>query len=540
MLCRPKPWLSMKRQAPTQASPLLSTPANVTFKPNQLRSYQSSPEEASPVPSPAPSQHPQSLSSDNPIPYSSGLFGRQHAAKRQHLPDGHASVSASPRDSPNACLHSTPTINQRGASSLQPSMHVPDALDRFNARRGSRLSATTALSKPAQQHLDALDRFNARKGFTQQTSMARTAVAHSGGASSNPAGQVHTHSAPTDPHHAVTDLQSRAKSQMHALLSSSQPTQAAAPQHAQHAQQQQQTQRGLEALDRVNRRRGFKTSSNSPSPSTQGAATTTAAEHMSRLHPLARQQAQRPLHELASPHPHPRPQPHRLSCQQASEGVEVQGNAAEDSQQSQCTSVESQRVTELRSSRPAVPLVQGFAPSHTFDALDRVNSLLLARRKSRTQAPAAGSCRASASPDASVSSAHAQTVDTQVTSNPVGLCVDEVKASSCGQIQQDDTVPPSSIVSSRMHPSTHKSRIADMMHSAKATLGASRSVKNAPVVKKRMRAFDNDDDGEDSMGGSDILRKRAKADYAVAHDCHTTGRGAQHGTVFNRLAQQCA
>lgn len=526
----------MKRQAPTQASPLLSTPANMTIKPNHLRSYQSSPEEASPVPSPAPSQQPQSLPSDRPIPYSSGLFGRQRAAKRQHLPDVHASVSASPLDTPKASLHSTPTVNQRGASSF----HVPDALDRFNARRGSRLSATTAPSKPAQQPLDALDRFNARKGFTQQTSMAHKAAAHSGGASSDPAAQVHTHSAPTGPHHAANDPQSRAKSQMHALLpSSQQPSQSAALQHAQQQQQQQQTQRGLEALDRVNRRRGFKTSSNATSPSTQIAATTTAAEHKSRLHPLARQQAQQPLHVLAGPHPHPRPQPYRLSCQQAMEGVEGRDNTAEDSQQSQCTSLESQRVTEPRSSRPAVPLVQGFAPTHPPDALDRVNSLLLARRKSRTQAPAAGVCRASASPDASVSSTHAQTVDTQIANHPVDMSVDEVKASACGQIHQDDTVPSRGMVSSRMHPTTHRTRIADMMHTAKATLGASGLVKNAPVVKKRMRAFD-DDGGEDSMAGSGVFRKRAKADYAVAHDCHTSGRGAQQGTVFNRLAQQCA
>lgn len=520
----------MKRQALTHASPLLSTPANVAYKSNQLSSNQSSPEEASPVPSTAPSQQHQSFASDTSIPYSSGLFGRQPAAKRQHLPDVHASVSASPLDSPKASLLSTPVIHRQGASSFHPPMHVPDALDRFNARRGSRLSATTAPSKPAQQPLDALDRFNARKGLSQQTSTSCKAVAHSGGASLE--GQVPTLQAATDPHHAATDPQSRAKLQMHAPPSSQQPSQSAAPQHAQHAQQQRQTQRGLEALERVNRRRGFKAASDSPFP--QDAATTpAAAEHKSRLHPLARQQAQRPLHDLASPHP--------LSCQQALEAVEGQGNTAEDSKQSQCTSLESQHVTELHSSRPAGPLVLGFAPGYTPDALDRVNSLLLARRKSRTQAPAAGACRASASPDASVSSAHAQTVETQVTHQPVDMSVDEAKASSCGQIPQDDTVPPRGMVSSRMHPTTHRSRIVDMMHSARATHGASGSVKNAPLVKKRMRAFD-DDVGEDSMAGSGVLRKRAKADHAVArlYDCHTTGRSPQQGTVFNRLAQQCA
>ena len=525
----------MKRQAPTEASPLLSTPANVTYKSNHHISYQSSPGEASTIPSPAPSQQRQWVASDTPTPYPSGLFRRQHAAKRQHVPNVHASVSTSPLDSPRASPLSTPAIDQRGPSSF----HVPDALDRFNARRGSRLSATTAPSRPAQQPLDALDRFNARKGFAQQTGMAHKAVAPSGGASLDPAAQVYTHPAPTGPHHAAADPLSRAKVQVHALPSSQQPSQATAPQRAQHAQHaQQQTQRGLEALDRVNWRRGFKASSNVSSPSPQGAATTTAAEHRSRLHPLA-WQAQQTLHDLTSTHLGPQPQSHRLSCQQALEGVKGQDSTAEDSQQSQCTSLESQHVTELRSSRPAVPMVQGFAPTHTPDALDRVNSLLLARRKSRTQAPAAGTCRASASPDTSVSSAHAQAVDTQVASHPVDMSVDEAKASSCGQIQQDDMVPPSGMVSSRMHPTAHRSRITDMMHSAKATLGASGPVKNAPVVKKRMRAFD-DDVEEDSMGGSCILRKRAKADFAVAHDCCTTGQGTQQGTVFNRLAQQCA
>ena len=484
----------MKRQPSQHASPSLNTPANLAHKTSSVRSF--SPEEiptAAAAPSLPPHQHRQSTSSDTPAPYSAGLFGRQRAAKGQHLPD--VDMPAALRDSPKVSPLSTPAAHSRGASPLQ------DALDRFNARRSNCLLPATAPSKSAQQPVDALDRFNARKGFTQQTCFPHKAVAHLSGAGLNPAAQAHPNRAPTDPQHPGP----------------------------QPAHQQQQTQRGMDALDHFNRRKGFKASSNSLSM--QGADP--AAQHRTRLHPQASQQAQQPL-ELASPHPR------RLQSagyQQASEELPGQDNMAEDSQQSHTTSLQLQRVSDLRGGRPSVPLVEGFTATHTPDALDRVNSILLARRKSRIGVSAAQVCHTSASPDATVSGVHAQTVGTQVTNRPVDMPFDEVEQSSCAQMQQDDAVP-SGMYSSRLHPTTCSS---DLMHTARVPDGASGSVKSVPLVKKRMRAVD---DGDDGSAGDSVIRKKVKAVGAVPvagmYSCHTTGKsGAQQGGVFARLAQKC-
>ena len=545
----------MKRQAPSHTSPSLNTPANLAYKSSHNSSVQSFfPEEtptAAAVPSLPQYQHRQSPSSDTPASYSAGLFGRQRATKRQHLPD--VNMPAVSMDRTKVSPLSTPAAHQRGASPPQ------DALDRFNARRGNRSSSASAPSKPAQQPVDALDRFNARKVFTLQTSLSHEAVAHSSGPSLHPAAQAHhaptdshpaaqAHHAPTDSHpaaqvhHAPIDPHCIATLQMPAPASSQQPSQSAGPQRA---QQQQQGHRGGDALARFNRRRGFKASSDSHS--VQGADA--AAQNKSRLHPQASQQAQRPLDGLAgtrlhpNPHPHPSSHPHHSQSagyQQASEGVQDREHTAEDSQQSQTTSLESQRVPELCGARPAVSLVQGFTATHTPDALDRVNSKLLARRKSRAEVAAAQACRASASPDPTLSSAHAQTVGIQVTQQPVDMSVDEVEQSSSAQMWQDDSAP-SGMYSSRLHPTAHRSNTADLMDMARVANKASGSVRNVPLSKKRMRAFD--DDGDEGDAGAGITRKKTKAGNAVPivgmNGCCTSGKQAQQGGVFARLAQKC-
>ena len=507
----------MKRQAPSHASPSLNTPANLAYKSSHHSSLHSFFSEETPTAAAVPSlpqyQHRQSPSSDLPAPHSAGLFGRQRAAKSQHLP--HVNMPAAPRDSPKVSPLSIPAAHQREASPLQ------DALDRFNARRGNRLSSASAPSKPAQQPVDALDRFNARKGFKQQNSLSHKAVAHSSGASLHPAAQVHR--TPLDSH-GIAMLQ------MPAPASSQQPSQSAGPQRA---QQQQQGHRGVDALDRFNMRRGFKASSDSPPA--QGADA--AAQHKARLHAQASQQAQCSLDGLASTHLHPNPHPHHSQSagyQQASEGVQDREHTAEDSQQSQTTSLESRRVTDLCAARPAVPLAEGFTATHTPDALDRVNSILLARRKSRAGVSAAQACRASASPDPTLSSAHAQTVGMQVTNQPVDMSVDEVEQSSSAQMRQSDSAP-SGMYSSRVLPTTHRSDTADLM--ARLAGGASGSVRDVPVSKKRMRAFD---DGDASDG---VTRKKTKAGNAapvIGMNGHcTTGKQGQQGGVFARLAQKC-
>ena len=510
----------MKRQAPAHASSTLNTPANLAYKPGHHSSVQSVSPEETPTAAAFPSLSPHQLDrqspfSHTPAPYSAGLFGRQHAAKRQHLSD--VNMQAASMDSPKASPLATPAAHQGAASPLQ------DALDRFNARRGNRMSSASAPSKPAQQPLDALDRFNARKGFKQQTNISHKAIAHSSGASLHPAAQAHLNRAPSDP---------QCRGMMQASVSSQQPSNSAGSQPA----QQQHTQRGMDALDRFNRRRGFKASNSSPSPQGADAAT----QHKSRLHPQARQHAQQPLDALASTLPHPDSHPHRLhsaSYQQASEG-DVQDTTCEDSQQSQTISLELQHISDLRGIRPAASSVAGFPATHTPDALDRVNSILLARRKSRIGVSAAQVCRTSASPDATVSSAPAQTVDLQVSNQPVDMSLDELKQCSRVQMRQDDAVP-SGMYSSRLHPTGYRSSTADLLHMAKVADGASGSARNLSLGRKRMRTCD--DGGDDGNAGGAVAKKKAKAVDAVAGlQCHTTGKGARQGNVFDRLAQKCA
>ena len=514
----------MKRQAP--ASPSSKTPANLAYKPSHHSSGQPfSSEEAhtaAAAPFLPPHPYPESGPYQPPTPYSAGLFGRQHAAKRQQLPD--VKMPATSVDSPKVSPFSTPAAHQERASPLQ------DALDRFNARCGKRLSSASAPSEPAQQPLDALDRFNARKGFMKpQTSILQNAVVPSSGSGLHPAAQA-------DPNRARTGPQCKATMQMQAPAPGERSSQSAGPQPARQQQQHtQQAQRGMDALDRFNRRKSSKVSSNSPSPQGPDAA----AQHKSRLHFQASQHAQQPLDGLVNALPHFDSHLCRLQSagyQQASEGLHGQDNTCEDSQQSQTTSLESQRVSDLRGVRPAASLAAGYTATHTPDALDRVNSVLLARRKSRIGVSATQVCRTSASPDATVGSAHAQTAGTK---QPVDMSIDEVEQPACAQMWHDDAVP-AGMYSSKPHLTAYRSSTADLMHTAKVADGAPGSARNVPQGKKRMRAFD--DDCDDGNAASAVAKKKfkAKAADAVAglHGCHTTGKGARQGNVFNRLAQQ--
>lgn len=510
----------MKRQAP--ASPSSNTPANLAYNPSHHSSGQPfSPEEAhtaAAAPFLPPHQHPQSAPSQSPTPYSAGIFGRQRAAKRQPLPD--VKMSANSVDSPKVSPFATPAAHQGRASPLQ------DALDRFNARCGKRLSSASAPSEPAQQPLDALDRFNARNGFMKpQTSILQNAVVPSSGSGLHPAAQA-------DPKRARTGPQCKATMQMQAPAPGERSSQSAGPQPARQ-QQQQHAQRGMDALDRFNRRKSSKVSSNYPSP--QGADA--VAQHKSRLHSQASQHVQQPLDGLLTALPHFDSHLCRLQSAgyQASEGLHGQ-DTCEDSQQSQTTSLESQRVSDLRGVRPAVSLAAGYTATHTPDALDRVNSILLARRKSRIGVSAAQVCRTSASPDATVSSAHAQTAGTK---QPVDMSIDEVEQPACAQMWHDDAVP-TGMYSSKPHLTAYRSSTADLMHTAKVADGAPGSARNVPQGKKHMRAFNDDYDDGNAAGAVAKKKFKAKAADAVAglHGCHTTGKCARQGNVFNRLAQQ--
>ena len=197
------------------------------------------------------------------------------------------------------------------------------------------------------------------------------------------------------------------------------------------------------------------------------------------------------------------------------QGWQGRDTMAEDSQQSQSTSLESQYVSDLRGARSGRHLVEGFTATHIPDALDRVNSILLARRKSRTATPAAQTRRTSASPDARVSSTHAPTAGIELTNQPVDMPVDEVEQSSFAQ----NRAVPSGMYSNRLSTAAHR-------------LSAPGSVRSVPLVKKRMRAFD--DDVVDANLEDVCPVKQAKTDCAVdrLHDGRTSGRGSQQGVCL--------
>lgn len=497
--------MSMTRRATSHASPSIS----VHTPPNQIHAIiqystdkASSQEIALTAAGESPASHHQkrSSSSAGTTPYSEGLFGRQQAVKRRHLP---VHVPAGPLKTRQASPLSTP-IAQQGGASTQTFKPVFDALDRFNAAHGKISSSGPGSSEPTQQPLDALDRFNARKGYPVQTP-----IPHQIAANSSKVSQIVP---------AQTEPRSRGVLAQPAVPSSAkqQPRQSAGL----HANPPLRPQRTMDALDRFNRRKGVKPSSSIP------AGQAAEAQIHSRLHAQASEAAQQSLPVSASLHQCKRFQ--SVGSQHAAEG---QDSMAEDSQQSQSTSLASQHVSDLRAVRAACPLTDGFTATHTPDALDRVNSILLARRRSRTDIPAAEPRCASSSPDATVSSALARPASTRLGNQPVGMSIDNVEQSSS---VADGAVP------SRLYSSikVHTSLTADKMLSARArvTTQASGSVRNVPLVKKRMRAFDDDDD----ISAGDILpRKKANMASAVPalHTARTSLAHAQQRGVFMRLAQ---
>lgn len=504
LLCRPKPWMSMTRQALSHASPSVRTPANQTF------SHRLSPDRSSchkDAPAAARSHascHQHQSSSSDATPYSEGLFGRQQAAKRHHVP---LDVTAAPLTTQQASLISTPAAQQRNAS-IQSSKPILDALDRFNARHGKRSSSSPGLLQPAQQPMDALDCFNARKGFSQQTCALRQAAEPSSTVTLTGEGQT----VPT----------SRGMLSQSPLPSSArqQPSQSARPDAPPH----QQAQRPMDALDRFNRRKGVKPSSRKPAREDSP-----TAELHPRLHAHASEAAQQPLHSSSSLHRCKRLQ--SVASHHAADGQDIM---AEDSQLSQSTSLGSQHASDLRAARPAPSLTEGFTATHTPDALDRVNSILLARRRAWTDVPAAETRVASSSPDATVSSRPARPAGVRLASQPRGMSIDVVEHFSVGAMRHGGAVPSGLYSSSTVHrPST-----ADRLLNARASVASQVSgpVKTMPLVKKRMRAFDNDDETS-----ADDIAPRKKANMASAvgglHTGHTSLGHTQQRGVFMRLAQ---
>ena len=545
-LCRPQPWMSMTRQANSQPplSPALQTPANQDHSFRHPSVARSSDDEAAASAS-LHLQH-QSLyhsASHRAQPHSEGIFGRQRAAQQaqasvpsnQHMPADHP-------NSPRPVLHPAPSA-QQGQNTAAP-QPVPDALDRFNARRGRSSAWASTPLQPAEQPFDALDRFNARRGFAPQASAPCKGSAAVGGLVTD---RLKSHIGTHDEGRASQDMLAHVSQPMQGRVDQL-PGQSAISEPVQQQQQQQQARHCLDALDRFNRRKGSKLSSRSSTP---------AAVVQSGLHSVPCQEDQQTSDILKRCK---RVQPQQTSAEEE-HGRQV---AADDSQQSQSTLIRSQHVSSSGHGRTVLATAEGFTATHTPDALDRINSVLLARRSSRTDVPAAKRCRSSASPDAQESSTHAQTGAHCNVNQAVNVAVHQFEPSSAAQACKTVT-EPSGMYSSRPHTDTHGSRSTDMAYTARdrpssSPLRSANAWDNAsplasahahqmsagprltacdtakvPVVKKRMRAFGNDDD--DSHLANLSPTKKSKVAGIASAVCDSRNPGNQHTNVFMRLAK---
>ena len=540
----------MARQAKSYPplSPALHTPARQDHSFCRPTIARSSSDEAAAAPSASLHQQHQSVhhsASYRPQPYSEGMFGRQRAEQRaQASVPSHHHMPSDCQNSPRPVLYPAP-LAQQGQSPIAPQL-VPDGLDRFNARR-SKCSAPSATSlEPVQQSLDALDRFNARKGFAPQASAPRKGTAASGGLVSD---RLKSHSGIADTGRASQDSLAQVPQPMLRRVDQM-PGQSAA---SEPVQQQQQAQCCLDALDRFNRRKGSKLSNSSEAPAQYAAV-------QSGLHSMPRPQDQQTLDNLNR---HKRLQP-QLTPKEEQQSREI---AADDSQQSQSTMVEPQHVCKSGHGKTVPAMAEGFTATHMPDALDRVNSVLLARRNSRTDAPAAKRCRPSASPDAQESSTHALTGVQCDVNWPVDVSVHQFEPVSAAQACKTGAAP-SGMYSSRpctnapgskamgmayiardRPPSSNGLRSASAWHNAapsnsadalQTSAGLRRGTYDAarvPVGKKRMRAFENDDDGDEHIADLSPTKKSKVATAASAlYDSRKPGK--QHNSVFMRLAKQ--
>ena len=540
-VCRPQPWMSMTRQVNGQAS----SAAGLAVPACHQSSYQLSlTRSASPEASSAadgiipPHHHAQSAAS---VPYSEGLFGRQRAAKRKSAPAPPHQYSGSSADRQQAtkCFKvSSPDVEHHQMS--QAAQHALAALDRVNTRRGQTPAVATSAAVQPQQHLDALDRFNARKGYAQPAAAAacfgtpqtapdysHTAVGSDAAAQSSTAqmkpGWLAQGQAPTRG-------SLRSDQRPHAQLS-----------------RRQEAQRPLDALDLFNmRHRG---SNLAAEASARGAATE---------YQLPAQQA--PVVEEAG-----QPTLDGLDRFNARKGrskaagaitsktvvnpvivhgkmIDIKEDTANDSQQSQTTSVQPEQVSHLPATTAAA-MAESSMTSHTPDALDRVNGVLLARRNSRKRA-STPLHRSSASPEATENSTHLLTDAHMQVPGETALGSDHADAIYHSRRE-------AAIMQARRQESDSTEVLGSGLRSAAAWqdgaqtayrwstqgLGTAGGQLRALVLKKKgMHAFDSDISGEICQQQLNVVkRNRPVSEGGVGLSAVRPETVAQTGNVFKRL-----
>lgn len=484
------------------ASPALQTPAVQVQSSRQPASIRSASPTATPAADDAMAHHHSHSASAGAAPYSQGLFGRERALKRKPtpVPPGFSDQSlddldtADRRKSRKVHSHSTqlPHMPQAVKQAL-------NALDRVNACRGY---APASTSEPAdqlhQQFLDGLDRYNARMGHTQSAATLSSDAHRQAGHLSHAADSINTNRGKS----------ATAVSSPSLLRATNADPGGSAQQLDQrpHDSFSQVARRPADALDMFNmRHKGHSSTAELPVSAT--AHHRQQLRHPQQTCPADAQRALDGLDRFNARKGHHGATAATKDHSIASAGKE---DTANDSQQSQTTSLEPDQISCLHSRAGA--LAGSSVTSHDPDALDRVNSVLLARRQSR-DASLAGHYPSSSSPEATESRTHGQTDTKQQSRQQCGL-------RSAAAWQNDSSgLPPNPLLQSDNMPEGFTVR------------------SKASHLRKRMRAFDDDIDRGLAQQGNVIRRVLPACQSAVNSDGFRSGRAVQKGGVFTRLGQ---
>ena len=536
----------MTRQVNGQAS---SAPG-LAVAPCYQSSYQlsltrsASPEASSAAEGIAPHHHAQS---GNSVPYSEGLFGRQRAAKRKAAPAAppppphqHSGSTADRQQATKSFKASSPDVDHHDQMS-QAAQHALAALDRVNSRRGQTPTAAIPAAVQPQQHLDALDRFNARKGYSQPAAAAavcfgdpQSAADHSHTALAN--GTAQSSIAQVNPAWSAQGQAPprgslRADQRPHAQLS-----------------HRQEAQRPLDALDLFNMRRkapnvGAETSAHGAAtghqqPPQQAQMVEEAGQPI--LDGLDRFNARKGRRKLVVNPGRTVVNPGKTDVNPG-KMIDTREDTANESQQSHTTSVQPEQVSRLPAATAAA-MAESSMTTHTPDALDRVNCLLLARRNLRKRA-STPLHHSSASPGATQTSTHLLTdakmgVAGQIASGSDQADINDHSMREAGGLQAREQ---GSAVS-EVFGSGLRSAAAWQGGAQTACRGAHPGLNTAGGQKalvpkhKRMRAFDSDIAVECEQQQLNVVkRNRPVSENGVAVRAVRPETVAQTGTVFKRL-----
>jgi len=504
-----------------------------------------------------PHDHPQLADS---VPYSEGLFGRQRAAKRKAAPAAappphqHSGSTADRQQATKSFKPTSPDVEHHHQM-FQAAQHALAALDRINSRRGQTPSVAIPAAVQPQQHLDALDRFNARKGYAQPAAAAaacfgdpQSAAGHSHMAL--PTGTAQSSIAQTRPGWSA---QGQAPPRGSLQADQCQPAQLS---------RRQEAQRPRNALDLFNMRH------KGPSSGAETSAHVAATVHQQPAHVAAIEYRQ-PAHGAAIEYQQPAQQAQMVveAGQPTLDGldrfyarkgrsktvvnpgrtvvnpgkmIDIREDTANESQQSQTTSVQPEQVSR-RPVASAAAMAESSMTTHTPDVLDRVNCMLLARRNSRKRASTALH-RSSASPEATETSTHILTDAHMQVAGEIASGSDQADVT-------DHSRPEATGLQARELGSAVSEAFGSGLRSAAAWqdgaqtayrgsyqgLGTTQGQRALVPKHKRMRAFDSDIGVKCEQQLNVFKRNRPVSEGGVGVRAVRPETVTQTGNVFKRL-----